>query len=196
MTPRTAVVERETRETRIRAELNLDGRGAVEVRTGVGFFDHMLTAAMMHGFFDLTLTADGDHEIDDHHTVEDAGIVLGQAFSQALGDFSGIRRFGEATVPMDDALARAAVDLCRRPFLVFHVPTKREKVGRFDTQLIEEFWRAFVNACGATLHIDGLRGKNMHHLFEAAFKAAGRALDRACQLEPRSQGALSSKGTL
>jgi len=190
------VVERETKETRIRVELNLDGQGTVDVSTGVGFFDHMLTAAMTHGFFDLILKASGDHEIDDHHTVEDAGIVLGQAFARALGDFSGIRRFGEALVPMDDALARVAVDLCRRPYLSFQAPVEQEKIGRFDTQLVEEFWRAFVNASGATLHIDGLRGKNAHHLFEAVFKAAGRALDSACQPEPRSQGVLSSKGAL
>jgi len=196
MAPRKATVKRETKETRIEAVLNLDGQGQVRVETGVGFFDHMLASAMVHGFFDLTLTAQGDTYIDDHHTVEDAGLVLGQAFQEALGDFAKIKRFGEALVPMDEALVRAVVDLSRRPCLVFTAPLKAEKVGTFDVELIEEFWRAFVNSCGANLHLEALRGENTHHIFEAMFKAAGRALDRATQTEPRAAGVTSTKGVL
>ena len=196
MGARTGSIERETRETRIRAELNLDGTGQVQVNTGVGFFDHMLTSAMVHGFFDLKLEAEGDTHVDDHHTVEDTGIVLGQAFNRALGDFSGIRRFGEAAVPMDEALARVTVDLSRRPYLVYEAPITCDKVGTFDTQLVEEFWRAFAVHLGANLHIDLVRGKNMHHVFEAIFKAAGRSLDQAVSLEPRAAGAVSTKGVL
>ena len=196
MENRKANVERETKETKISAVLNLDGTGSIEVETGVGFLNHMITSAMLHGFFDLTLTAKGDLEIDDHHTVEDAGIVLGQAFKQALGDFSGIRRFGEASAPMDESLARAAVDLSRRPFLVFSAPLTCEKIGTFDTQLVEEFWRAFAHACGATMHLEVSHGKNMHHMVEAIFKAAGRALDAATRPEPRAVGVLSAKGML
>jgi imidazoleglycerol-phosphate dehydratase len=176
--------------------LNLDGAGLVQIDTGVGFFDHMLTAAMVHGFFDLKLEAAGDLQVDDHHTVEDVGIVLGQAFARALGDFSGIRRFGDAAVPMDEALARVTVDLSRRPFLVYEAPITCEKVGTFDSQLVEEFWRAFAVNLGANLHVDLVRGKNMHHVFEAIFKAAGRALDQASSREPRASGAVSTKGVL
>lgn len=196
MTAREATVERQTKETQIKASLNLDGRGQVEVKSGVGFLDHMLASAMVHGYFDLKLTAAGDVGVDDHHTVEDVGIVLGQAFRKALGDFGGIRRFGQAAVPMEEALARAAVDLSRRAGLVFAVPITCEKIGTFDTQLVEEFWRAFVQNCGANLHLEVSRGRNMHHVFEALFKAAGRALDQATQLEPRAAGVTSTKGVL
>jgi len=196
MGPRKAEVERKTRETTITAKLNLDGKGQVNVETGVGFLNHMIAAAMVHGFFDLILTAHGDTHIDDHHTVEDTGIVLGQAFNQALGDFAGIKRFGEASVPMDEALARAVVDLSRRPYLVFSVPVVSEKIGAFDSQLVEEFWRAFVNNCGANLHLEAKQGQNMHHIFEAVFKAAGRALDCASQPESRASGVTSTKGFL
>ncbi|MEW5722946.1 MAG: imidazoleglycerol-phosphate dehydratase HisB [Thermodesulfobacteriota bacterium] len=197
MEERTATVTRQTKETSITARLNLDGRGRVEVKTGVGFFDHMLTSALVHGFFDLELTAKGDTHVDDHHTVEDVGIVLGQAFAQALGDFSGIKRFGEAGAPMDEALARATVDLSRRPYLVFETPAAGlARTGGFDAQLAEEFWRAFAVNCGANLHLEVVRGRNTHHMLEALFKAAGRALDQASQMEPRLEGALSTKGTL
>ncbi|MFH1137636.1 MAG: imidazoleglycerol-phosphate dehydratase HisB [Pseudomonadota bacterium] len=196
MVVRTAKVERRTKETNITAELNLDGAGLVQVRTGVGFLDHMLNSAMVHGFFDLTLDAQGDVQVDDHHTVEDVGIVLGQAFNRALGDFSGIRRFGQASAPMDEALAQASVDLSRRPCLFFAAPLTCEKIGTFDVQLVEEFWRAFCLHSGANLHLEAVRGRNMHHIVEALFKAAGRALDQATQLEPRARGVISTKGTL
>ena len=194
--PRTAQVTRETRETKISAALKLDGQGLVEVSTGVDFLDHMITSAMVHGFFDLKLRAEGDVQIDDHHTVEDVGIVLGRAFNQSLGDFSSIKRFGEASVPMDEALARVALDLSNRPALVFSAPVTSEKVGNFETQLVEEFWRAFSNYCGVTLHIEVTQGRNMHHIFEAVFKAAGRALDMATTLEPRTKGVTSTKGMI
>ena len=197
MDARQASIKRETKETQIEAVLNLDGSGRVSVDTGVGFFDHMLTAAMVHGFFDLELTARGDTHVDDHHTVEDVGIVLGQAFNQALGDFKGINRFGQSAVPMDEALAQAVVDLSRRPYLVFEAPITSVKIGTFDSQLVVEFWQAFVNNLGANLHIDVVRGRNMHHVLEAVFKAAGRALDQATQRQNRSAGSvLSTKGTL
>jgi imidazoleglycerol-phosphate dehydratase len=196
MTQRAAAIERETKETQITASLKLDGSGQVEVDTGVGFLDHMLTSAMVHGFFDLTLKARGDTHVDDHHTVEDVGIVLGQAFNQALGDFTGLKRFGNSVVPMDEALASAVIDLSRRPYLVFEASLDYGKVGNFDTQLVEEFWRGFVVHCGANLHLEVVRGKNTHHIFEAVFKAAGRALDQASQTEPRVSGALSTKGTI
>lgn len=195
MEARKATVKRETKETSISADLNLDGGGRVDIQTGVGFFDHMLASAMVHGYFDLTLTAKGDTNIDDHHTVEDVGIVLGQAFREALGDFAGIQRFGQAAVPMEEALASAVVDLSRRPCLVFEAPITCEKIGSFDTQLVEEFWRAFVNNCGANLHLEA-RGQNMHHVFEAVFKAAGRALDQAARPEPRAADVTSTKGVL
>ena len=194
--PRKAQVTRETKETKISAALKLDGQGLVEVSTGVDFLDHMITSAMVHGFFDLKLQAEGDVQIDDHHIVEDVGIVLGRAFNQSLGDFSSIKRFGEASVPMDEALARVALDLSNRPALVFSAPVTSEKVGNFETQLVEEFWRAFSNSGGVTLHIEVTRGRNMHHIFEAVFKAAGRALDMATTLEPRTKGVTSTKGTI
>jgi imidazoleglycerol-phosphate dehydratase len=196
MTPRTAEVKRTTRETRIQARLVLDGQGTVRVNTGVGFFDHMLTSAMVHGFFDLDLEAEGDRHVDDHHTVEDSGIVLGQAFRDSLGDYAGIRRFGSASAPMDEALARADVDLSRRPLLVLAMPPLPNKIGTFDTQLVEEFWRAFTLHAGANLHLEVVRGSNGHHVVEALFKAAGRALDQASGLEPRVQGVISTKGAL
>jgi imidazoleglycerol-phosphate dehydratase len=196
MTARGARITRETRETIIDAELVIDGQGNVEIETGVGFLDHMITSAMVHGFFDLKLKAHGDLFVDDHHTVEDTGIVLGQAFRQALGDFSGIKRFGEATIPMDESLARVVVDLSRRPYLYYHVPLTTGKIGTYDTQLTEEFWRAFTIHCGANIHIDVLRGQNMHHMTEAVFKSAGRAFAQAVSLEPRRVGVISTKGVL
>lgn len=196
MENRTADVSRETRETKIKVELNLDGTGVVDINTGVGFFDHMLNAAAVHGYFDLRVEAKGDTHVDDHHTVEDVGIVLGQAFNKALGQFKGIKRFGQASAPMDEALAHVCLDLSRRPCLVYEVPMTCEKIGAFDAQLVEEFWRAFVIHSGANMHIDCPRGKNMHHIVEAVFKAAGRALDQATMLEPRAAGVTSTKGAL
>ncbi|MEW6262928.1 MAG: imidazoleglycerol-phosphate dehydratase HisB [Thermodesulfobacteriota bacterium] len=196
MADRKAEVERRTKETTVRLALNLDGSGQARIHSGVGFFDHMLSSAMVHGYFDLTLEAQGDTHVDDHHTVEDVGIVLGQAFSQALGDFSGIRRFGQAAAPMEEALAVAAVDLSRRPFLFFQAALSSDKVGGFDAQLVEEFWRAFTLHAGANMHLEAVRGRNMHHLFEAVFKAAGLALDQATRLEPRAAGVTSTKGAL
>lgn len=193
---RQAEVTRRTKETSISASLNLDGSGMVEVKTGVGFFDHMVHSAMVHGYFDLTVLADGDTYVDDHHTVEDVGIVLGQAFNQALGDFGGIKRFGHAEVPMEEALARVTVDLSRRPCLVYVSDIKTEKVGTFDTELVEEFLRAFCNNMGANMHVEVVRGKNSHHVIEAIFKAMGRALDTATTMEPRAQGVTSTKGAL
>ena len=193
---RTSLIERMTRETSITAQLALDGAGKVEVGTGVGFLDHMITSAMVHGFFDLTLRAEGDTHVDDHHTVEDAGIVLGQAFASALGDYGGIRRFGHAVIPMEEALAGVAVDLSRRPCLVYEAALTAEKVGTFDSQLVEEFWRAFTVHASANMHIDLIRGRNMHHGFEAVFKAAGRALDQAVAIETRTGGITSTKGAL
>jgi imidazoleglycerol-phosphate dehydratase len=194
---RESEVQRKTRETTITARLNLDGSGRVDIQTGVGFFDHMLGAAMVHGFFDLTLSAEGDLDVDGHHTVEDVGIVLGRALADALGDYGGIKRFGFAAAPMDEALAQATVDLSRRPYLVLNVPTPLpERIGGFETQLLEEFWRGFAVHGGATLHIDVIRGVNGHHILEAIFKAVGRALDAATSEDRRLAGALSTKGRL
>jgi imidazoleglycerol-phosphate dehydratase len=193
---RRAEVTRRTKETNISANLDLDGSGKVEVKTGVGFFDHMVHSAMVHGYFDLSIIAEGDTHVDDHHTVEDVGIVLGQAFSEALGDFGGIKRFGHAEVPMEEALARVALDLSRRPCLVYVNDLKNEKVGSFDTELVEEFLRAFSNNMGANMHVEVVRGKNGHHVIEAIFKAMGRALDAATMPESRAQGVTSTKGAL
>jgi imidazoleglycerol-phosphate dehydratase len=192
---RRAVVERETKETRIRLELELDGQGRAEISTGLGFFDHMLTHVAFHGYFDLTLAAQGDLHVDAHHTVEDVGICLGQAFKQALGDRAGLTRYGSAFVPMDEALAQVVVDLSNRPLL--KVSGQRPgAAGGFDGQLAEEFWRALALHAGLTLHVRLLYGENDHHLLEAAFKALGRALDQATSSEPRAKGVVSTKGVL
>ena len=192
---RRAVVERETKETRIRLELELDGQGRAEISTGLGFFDHMLTHVAFHGYFDLTLAAQGDLHVDAHHTVEDVGICLGQAFKQALGDRAGLTRYGGAFVPMDEALAQVVVDLSNRPLL--KVSGQRPgAAGGFDGQLAEEFWRALALHAGLTLHVRLLYGDNDHHLLEAAFKALGRALDQATSSEPRAKGVVSTKGVL
>ncbi len=193
---RSARLERVTRETNVSVVLNLDGRGDARVDTGVGFLDHMLTLWAVHGMFDLHVSATGDLHVDAHHTVEDVGIVLGQAVSSALGDFSGINRYGDAWVPMEESLAHVCVDLCRRPFLVFQVRFPTEKIGGFDTELVEEFLRALSVNSGMTLHIQVSYGRNSHHMAEAAFKALGRAMDQATMVNPRRQGVLSSKGTL
>ncbi len=193
---RTAFIERQTKETSVRLSLDLDGSGGGEIATGVGFFDHMLTHVAFHGRFDLDIEAKGDLYVDGHHTVEDVGICLGQALSQALGDRKGIARYGFAAVPMDESLAQVALDLSNRPLLKVTGPRRPGTVGAFDGQLAEEFWRAFALHGGVTLHVGLMYGDNDHHLLEAAFKALGRALDLACALDPRSTGAASTKGVL
>lgn len=193
---RSAAYQRATLETRVRVELALDGRGHASVRTGVGFLDHMLQAFARHGLFDLTLEARGDLEVDAHHTVEDVGLCLGEAFRRALAEGRGIRRFGEATVPMDEALVRAAVDLSGRPYLVCRLTLSSPRLGSMETQLVPEFFRAFVNRAGIALHLHQLEGENDHHVVEAAFKAAARALDQATALDPRVPDVPSTKGSL
>ncbi|MBX9592954.1 MAG: imidazoleglycerol-phosphate dehydratase HisB [Roseomonas sp.] len=194
---RTASIARATSETDIRLTLALDGTGQVEVATGVGFFDHMLTALARHSLMDLTVAAKGDLHIDDHHTVEDVGIVLGQALRQALGDKRGIRRFGQCLLPMDEALAEAAIDISGRPFLAWSVPFQRPKIGTFDTELVEEFFRAFAFNSGITLHVTLKAGSNAHHVAEACFKAVARALRMALETDPRMAGEIpSTKGSL
>jgi len=189
-------VERRTKETNIRVEFSVDGKGAVDLRTGVPFLDHMLTLFSVHGFFDLFIQADGDLEVDAHHTVEDLGICLGGAVSEALGDRKGIRRYGNAVVPMDETLAAISLDLSGRPYLVYTVPPLPDRVGHFETELIPEFFRAFCQHAGITLHIEVRYGSNTHHIIEAIFKAWGRALDEASCIEPRREGVPSSKGAL
>lgn len=190
---RTATVERNTKETQIAATLCLDG-GEVAVSTGNGFFDHMLTAFAVHGGFGLQLTVQGDLEVDTHHTVEDTGIVLGQALRQTLGDFGGIARYGSFAVPMDESLARCDLDLSNRPFLVFRATFQQERCGDYETCVTEEFWRAFAVNAGITLHIDVPYGTNAHHQIEAVFKAVGHALHGAVQ--PTGGAVLSTKGVL
>lgn len=196
MTPRSAIIERETKETAIRIELTLDGSGQHRVDSPVPFFNHMLSAVARHGFFDLQVSARGDVEIDAHHTVEDLGIVLGEAFKKALGDKAGVRRFGRATMPMHEALAAVVIDFSGRPFLVFNAAIPKTKVGEFDTELVEEFFVAFCNHSGANIHVNLAYGDNLHHIIEAIFKAFGRALDEATAIDPRIEGVLSTKGTL
>ena len=194
---RIASITRTTSETDISLTLSLDGTGKAEVATGIGFLDHMLTALARHGLFDLALRAKGDLHIDFHHTTEDVGIVLGRAFAQALGEKRGIRRFGHALVPMDEALAEAAVDLSGRPFLAWDVPFERPKIGEMDTELFEEFFRAFAMSGLLTLHLTRRAGHNAHHVAEACFKAAARALRMAAELDPRAGDAIpSTKGAL
>ena len=194
--PRTARLRRETAETKIDLALDLDGSGKGEIRTGVGFFDHMLTLLSKHSLIDVTVTADGDLHIDAHHTVEDVGICFGKALAQALGDKAGVRRYGHATVPMDETLVTAAVDLSGRPFLVWRVAVPSELLGTFNTGLAEEFWRAASSAGGFNLHLVGHHGHNSHHIIEAVFKATARALRQAVEPDPRSSGVPSTKGVL
>ena len=193
---RTAAVVRTTKETDIRLSLNLDGRGRYQVSTGVSFLDHMLELFTRHGFFDLTVEAKGDLHVDHHHTVEDVGLVLGQAIREALGDKAGIRRFGEATVPLDEALVQTVVDLSGRPFFVYDVTIAQQKIGQFDVELIHDFLLALVNQAGMNLHVRMLSGRNPHHVVEATFKGLARALDAAVQRDARLVGVLSTKGTL
>lgn len=196
MSERKSEIKRTTKETDISIALNIDGTGISEISTGVGFLDHMLTLFSRHGFFDMMIKAKGDIEVDQHHTVEDVGICLGQAFIKASGDKAGIRRYGNATIPMSDSLATVVIDLCDRPFLVYNVPLKNQKVGDFDTELVEEFFHAFANNAGTTLHINLAYGTNTHHIIEAIFKAFGRALDQATSYDERIKGVLSTKGML
>ena len=193
---RTAIINRSTKETAVKVTLVLDGTGEQQIATGVPFFDHMLTQIARHGFFDLTIAARGDLEVDAHHTVEDVGICLGEAFKQALGDKTGIRRYGRGTMPMHEALAAVVLDFSGRPFLVWHVDLPKAQVGSFDLELVEEFFTAFCNHAGANVHVNLAYGDNLHHIVEAVFKAFARALDEATQIDPRVQGVLSSKGAL
>jgi imidazoleglycerol-phosphate dehydratase len=194
---RQARIERKTAETRITVEIDLDGSGACDTATGVGFFDHMLDQLARHALIDLTVRAEGDLHIDDHHTVEDTGIAIGQALAQALGDKRGIRRYGACLLPMDDALVRAALDLSGRPYLVWSVPFEAPKIGTFDTELVREFFQALASHGGVTLHVEKLAGLNAHHVAEAAFKAVARALRAAVEPDPRHAGAVpSTKGAL
>lgn len=193
---RTAAIERVTKETRIKLAIDLDGTGTAKVCTSVPFLDHMLDLFARHGLFDLQVEASGDIDIDFHHTVEDIGIVLGQALKQALGDKKGIRRYGQATVPMDETLASVATDLSGRPYLVYHVALPKVKIGEFDVELAREFFQALVNNLGANLHINVMYGDNVHHILEACFKATARALDMATQVDPRIEGVMSTKGKL
>lgn len=193
---RRAVVTRVTGETDITVELDLDGTGTCSIDTGVPFFDHMLNAFGRHGLFDLTVRATGDIEVDAHHTVEDTGIVLGQAFTQALGDKAGITRFSDVCIPMDETLVQAAVDISGRGQAYCDLPIPTERVGSFDTELAVEFFYAFARDARVTLHVRELAGANSHHIIEAAFKAAGRAMRYACELHPRVNGVPSTKGSL
>ena len=194
---RQAEVTRNTLETRITVKLNLDGSGKSALATGIGFFDHMLDQVARHGMLDLDIAASGDLHIDAHHTVEDVGIALGQAFARALGDKTGVRRYGHAYVPLDEALSRVVIDLSGRPGLEFHIPFVRGLIGEFDVDLIHEFFQGFVNHAQVTLHVDNLKGANAHHQAETAFKAFGRALRMAVELDPRMQGVVpSTKGAL
>jgi len=194
---REATIDRKTKETDILLRLNLDGGAPSRVDTGIPFMDHMLDLMSAHGFLEMELKARGDREIDDHHTMEDLGITFGMALKKSLGDMRGIRRYGEATIPMDDALARVVIDISNRPMLAYRVPLRKTTTGKFDTGLIKEFFRALATHAGLTLHIDLLSGDEPHHVSEAIFKAFGRALDQATGIEPRLKGNLpSTKGVL
>ena len=196
ISPRAATVSRITNETQIEITLNLDGSGQCQFETGVPFLEHMLEQIAKHGVMDITIKANGDLHIDDHHTVEDIGITLGQAFSQALGDKKGVRRYGHAYVPLDEALSRVVIDFSGRPLLVSHASYPDRVIGRFATTLIHEFFQGFCNHALATLHIDNLRGANSHHIAETIFKAFGRAVRMAVELDPRMTGIPSTKGVL
>ena len=195
--PRTASVQRDTKETQIHVAVNLDGTGEAQLATGIGFFDHMLDQIARHGLIDLKVDAKGDLHIDGHHTVEDVGITLGQAFAQAVGDKRGIRRYGHAYVPLDEALSRVTIDFSGRPGLHMDVSFTAGSIGGLDTQLVFEFFQGFVNHAGATLHIDNLKGHNAHHQCETIFKAFARALRFALEIDPRAAGVIpSTKGSL
>ena len=194
---RTAEVERNTKETKIRVRVDLDGTGRARLASGIPFLDHMLDQVARHGMIDLEIEAKGDLDIDAHHTVEDIGITLGQAFAKAIGDKAGVRRFGHAYVPLDEALSRVVIDFSGRPGLEYHVPFTRALIGEFDVDLVHEFFQGFVNHAHVTLHVDNLRGDNAHHQCETVFKAFARALRMASEPDPRTQGAVpSTKGSL
>ena len=194
---RKATVERKTKETDIKLELNLDGGGISEIDTGIPFIDHMLGLMAARAFMDIQITAKGDTEIDDHHTIEDLGICLGEAINQALGEKRGIRRYGQATVPMDEAMTMVAIDISNRPFLAYRVSLKETKTGKFDVNLVKEFFRAMVNYSGITMHVDLVSGDDAHHIAESIFKAFGIALDQAIGIESRLEDAVpSTKGIL
>ncbi len=194
--PRTANINRKTKETDIEMSLSVDGTGIGQVHTGIGFFDHMLEGFSKHGFFDLTLSVNGDLDVDGHHTVEDTGIVLGTAIREAIGDKAGIRRYGSFMLPMDDALCLCAIDLCGRPYFVYDCTFATERVGELDTELVREFFYAVSYSAGMNLHIKMLHGDNAHHMIEAIFKAFGKALDQASSYDTRIEGVLSTKGAL
>jgi len=197
MAERKATVKRDTLETKIQVSLNLDGNGKAKLDTGVAFLEHMLDQVARHGMFDLDVQAKGDLHIDAHHTVEDVGITLGQAFAQAVGDKKGLRRYGHAYVPLDEALSRVVVDFSGRPGMEYHASYPRAMIGEFDVDLLKEFFQGFVNHANVTLHIDNIRGANAHHIAETIFKAFGRALRMAVELDPRMQNVVpSTKGTL
>ena len=193
---RCAEIKRKTAETQISVNLTLDGEGKCDIATGIGFLDHMLTLLAKHSFMDLTVKAKGDLEVDSHHTVEDIGIVLGEALRVALGDKAGIHRYGNCFIPMDETLAQACLDFSGRPFLVFGAEIPKIKLGNYDTEMTEEFFRAVAMHCGLTLHIRVLYGSNVHHIIEAIFKAFARAVAEAAAVDPRVKGVMSSKGVL
>ena len=195
-TARLGEVRRQTKETDVRVKLNLDGSGKSTISSGLPFLDHMLELFAKHGLFDLSVNCRGDLEVDDHHSVEDIAICLGRALSEAIGDKKGITRFGDAIVPMDEALCRVVIDLSGRSYLIYEVNTKRQRIGNFSVELAEHFWRSFAESAKCNLHIDCLRGRNTHHMLEGTFKATARALRRAVALDPRITGVLSTKGSL
>ena len=194
--PRVSEKRRTTRETDVQVVIDLDGRGASKIATGIGFLDHMLDLFARHGLFDLEVTCSGDLHIDAHHSVEDIALTIGQAFAEALGDKSGIVRFGAAFVPMDETLARTVVDLSGRAFTVYRVPKSRDRIGELDVELVEHFWRSFAGEVRCNLHIELLYGANQHHILEAVFKSAARALSAATRISDRIEGVLSTKGSL
>ena len=193
---RTGRVERKTKETEIVTSVDLEGSGKTNIETGMPFFNHMLDSFSRHGLFDIKVQARGDLEVDYHHTVEDVGLALGEAFKKALGDKQGIRRFGEASCPLDETLAKVVIDLSGRPYLLYNVKIRPGRVGSFDTDLPHEFYAAFTNQMGMNLHIDVIRGENPHHIIEACFKAFARAMDMATGFDERIRGVLSTKGSL
>ena len=196
MPTRNADIQRKTRETDISLQLNVDGSGQYTIKTGVGFFDHMLELFTKHGLFDLTIKAQGDIQVDYHHLVEDVGICLGKAFSEALGDCAGIKRYASVQLPMDEALANVSIDIGGRPHLEYHVPAVKSKIGEFDVELVQEFFKAFCVNAKINLHIDLIRGENLHHISEAIFKAVAHALRQATEKDPRNKGVPSTKGVL
>ena len=193
---RKETIKRETAETKISLDLNIDGKGEFDINTGIPFFDHMMTLWARHGFFDLILKADGDIDVDLHHTIEDIGICLGKAVKKALGDKKGITRYGFNFLPMDETLCRSVIDLSNRPFLVYKADYPGDKTGEFDVQLVQEFFQAFVNNSGATLHIEVVYGENIHHMIEAIFKSFARSLNQATAIDPAQTGIPSTKGVL